>query len=241
MHNHSFLPTPKMFTEYTGPLIGGFLFSYNGWRWTQYIILIIAVPIYLFGVAQPDTYAREILRRRARRNGQPANLRPAESGITIKDMTFVTFVQPLKMLVMEPLVIILSVYVGFIFAVTFQFFISIPAVLELTYGFTVQQVGIAFIAATIGSVLATAMSAAIDFSVPHWCTKNHDGTVPEEYRMLPAMIGGPLVITSLFWIAWTAKPSIHYLSPIFGTLLYIWGAMSIIVSCHLRSPSPTNI
>ncbi len=93
-----------------------------------------------------------------------------------------------------------------------------------------QQVGIAFSAAIVGALLSTAMSTALDISVPHWCTKNHDGTVPEEYRMLPAMVGGPLVTTALFWIAWTAKPTVHYLSPIFGTALYVWGAMSIIVS-----------
>ena len=107
---------------------------------------------------------------------------------------------------------------------------DLVALKGLTYSFTIQQAGIAFSAAIFGSVLSTAMSTTIDLSVPHWCTKNHDGTVPEEYRMLPAMIGGLLVTTSLFWIGWTAKPSVHYLSPIFGTTLYIWGAMSIIVS-----------
>lgn len=93
-----------------------------------------------------------------------------------------------------------------------------------------QQVGIAFSAAIVGALLSAAMSTVVDLSVPHWCTKNHDGTVPEEYRMLPAMIGGPFVTTALFWIAWTAKPTVRYLSPIFGTALYVWGAMSIIVS-----------
>lgn len=163
----------------------------------------------------------------------PLKLMDAQSGVTLQDMSIVTFVVPLKMLVSEPIVICLSLEVGFIFAVTFQWFIAIPAVLETTYNFTVQQVGIAFSAAILGASLSTAMSTIIDISVPHWCTKNRDGTIPEEYRMLPAMIGGPLVMTSLFWIAWTASPSIHYLSPIFGTAVYIWGAQSIIVSICL--------
>ena len=212
-----------------GPLIGGFIFAYGGWRWTQWIVLILAVAVYLFGIAQPDTYPREIQRRRAKRNGVPLKLMDAQSGVTLRDMSIVTFFVPLKMLVTEPIVIALSFEVGFIFAVTFQWFIAIPAVLELTYSFTVQQVGIAFSAAILGSVLSTAMSTIIDITLPHWCTKNHDGTVPEEYRMLPAMVGGILVMTSLFWIAWTASPTIHYLSPIFGTALYIWGAQSVIV------------
>lgn len=151
----------------------------------------------------------------------------------MKDMSIVTFFVPLKMLVTEPIVIGLSLEVGFIFAVTFQWFIAIPAVLETTYSFTVQQVGVAFSGAILGASLSTAMSTIIDISVPHWCMRNHNGTVPEEYRMLPAMIGGPLVMTSLFWIAWTASPSVHWLSPIFGTAVYIWGAQSIIVSICL--------
>ena len=216
-----------------GPLIGGFIFAYGGWRWTQWIVLILAVAVYLFGVAQPDTYPREIQRRRARRNGVPLKLMDAQSGVTLRDMSVVTFFVPLKMLVTEPIVIALSLEVGFIFAVTFQWFIAIPAVLELTYSFTVQQVGIAFSAAILGSALSTAMSTIIDISLPHWCTKNHDGTVPEEYRMLPAMVGGILVMTSLFWIGWTASPKIHYLSPIFGTAMYIWGAQSVIVSMSI--------
>ena len=129
----------------------------------------------------------------------------AQSGVTLKDMSAVTFFVPLKMLVTEPIVIGLSLEVGFIFAVTFQWFIAIPAVLAATYNFTVQQVGIAFSAAILGSSLSTAMSAIIDISIPYWCTKNHDGTVPEEYRLLAAMIGGPLVTTSLFWVAWTVS------------------------------------
>lgn len=181
----------------------------------------------------PCSYPREIQRRRAKRNGMRLKLMDAQSGVTLKDMSVVTFFVPLKMLVTEPIVIALSLEVGFIFAVTFQWFIAVPAVLETTYDFTVQQVGIAFSAAILGSSLSTAMSTIIDISVPNWCTKNHDGTVPEEYRMLPAMIGGPLVMASLFWIAWTASPAIHYLSPIFGTAVYIWGAQSIIVSICL--------
>lgn len=38
-----------------GPLIGGFLSAYGGWRWTQWIILILGLGVYLFGIAMPDT------------------------------------------------------------------------------------------------------------------------------------------------------------------------------------------
>lgn len=67
----------------------------------------------------------------------PLDLMEAQSGVSFNEMSIVTFFTPIKMLATEPLVILLSLYVGFIFAVTFQFFVSIPAVLETTYNFTV--------------------------------------------------------------------------------------------------------
>lgn len=43
----------------------------------------------------------------------------------------------------------------------------------------------------------------------------------EEYRRLPlACIGGPLYALSLFWLAWTAKPSIHWAAPMLSGILF---------------------
>ncbi len=66
---------------------------------------ILGLGAYLFGIGQPDTYPREIQRRRAKRNATPLNLMKAQSGVTLKEMLMVTFFTPLKMLVTEPVVI----------------------------------------------------------------------------------------------------------------------------------------
>lgn len=215
-----------------GPLIGGFIVTLSGgWRWTQWMTLMLTVGAYLFALGMPETYPREIQRRRAKRMGVPNNLVPAQSGVTLTDMAYVTIVQPLIMLVSEPIVIALSLYVGFIFATIFQFFIAVPAVLHLTYKFTVGQAGLAFTAAIGGVVLAAFTSTLCDrLTRPHVSARTHDGKVPEEYRMLPGMIGGIGITASFFWIAWTASPTIHFLVPIFGTALYIWGAASVLTS-----------
>ena len=215
-----------------GPLIGGFIVALNGgWRWTQWMTLILTVGAYLFAIGMPETYPREIQRRRAKRTGMPLLLNPALSGVTLSDMAFVTIVQPLVMIVSEPIVIALSLYVGFIFATIFQFFIAVPAVLNLTYNFTVADAGVAFTAAIAGVIIAVGTSSFLDrLTRPHVSARTHDGSVPEEYRMLPGMVGGIGMTVSFFWIAWTASPKISYLSPIFGTGLFIWGAASSLTS-----------
>ena len=201
----------------------------------QWVTLMLALAALLFGTGLPETYQREILRTRSKRHNLPLRLAKAESGITLSEMSVVTIVTPLKMLVTEPLVIGISLYVGFNFAIIFSFFISIPVVLSSVYNFSIQQVGLAFIAAILGALLAALTTILIDrFAYPRALKKSHDGMVAIEYRLYPAMIGGIGIIASLFWIGWTASPKIHWASPVIGTLLYVWGNLSVLV----RPPFP---
>lgn len=180
----------------------------------------------------PETYNRSLLRRRAARLSlPPPKLLSAQSGVTLNDMTHVTFITPLKMLFTEPIVAILSVYLAFNFAVLFQWFISVPAVLHLVYNFSVQQAGLAFIAAFLGSFLAAVTAVVIDQLTTAQMLKKHgDDRIPLEYRLFPAMVGGFIMTASLFWIGWTAKPAISFASPIVGTVFYTWGSMLALVS-----------
>ena len=214
-----------------GPLVGGFVFAYGSWRWTQWITLILALGALLLGVSMPETYGREILRRRHKRNSTGVKLPAAQSGVTLAQMSKITIFNPIKMLVTEPLVILLSLNVGFIFAVIFQFFISIPAVLSLTYGFTIYQAGLAFIAAIAGALLAAVTATIIDkLTFARVAKKSLNTIVPIELRMIPGIVGSVLITASLFWIAWTASPRVHFLIPIFGTLVFIWGCALVLTS-----------
>lgn len=51
----------------TGPLIGGFIFQYLGWRWTNWIVLIIAGVAVALMLTVKETYAPAILKRKAAR------------------------------------------------------------------------------------------------------------------------------------------------------------------------------
>ena len=204
---------------------------------------MIALPIYLFGIGMPETYERTIVVRRAKgRNLLPPKLMEPSSGATISEMARVTLITPAIMLVSEPLLILASLYLGFNFAVIFQWFIAVPAVLNLVYGFTVQQAGLAFIAAIVGAILATISSTIIDrLSFPRLLRKSQYGSVDVEYRMYSAMVGGPFITASLFWIGWTADPKISWASPVVGTMFYVWGNMMVLVSRVVLNTCPSKI
>ena len=196
---------------------------------------MIALAVYLFGVGVPETYPREILRKRARRGGVHHNLAPALSGVSIGDMGRVTVIDPVKQLVAEPIVMLLSLYLCFNFGILFSWFIAVPAVLHLVYDFTVQQAGLAFISAIVGSLVAALTSIVIDrLTIARLGQKSQDGSVMGmidiEYRLIPAMIGGIGMTASLFWVGWSADPKINWAVPVIGTGVYVWGSMSMLVS-----------
>ena len=192
---------------------------------------MLALAAFLLGIGVPETYPREILRRRARISGNGPKLAKAESGETLGEMIKVTLFTPLQMMFTEPLVAIATLYVAFNFGVLFSFFISVPVVLNLTYGFSLQQAGIAFTAALAGSLLSALTSIIIDrLTYPKHLARNNNNLLDVvEYRLYPAMAGAFGLLISLFWIGWTASPKINWPSPVLGTMLYVWGSQSIIV------------
>lgn len=205
----------------------------------------------LLGIGVPETYPREILRKRARLGGYKINLAKAESGVTLAEMAQITLFTPLAMTVTEPVVIMVTLYLALNFAVLFQWvsrpeephlkyskrtdsspkFIAVPAVLALTYGFTLHQAGLAFIAAIIGALASTLTSSFIDAFTNRRdrCDRKAD-LGPIEYRLVPAMAGSLGMAASLFWIGFSAKPTINHMIPIVGTGVYVWSSMSILTA-----------
>lgn len=214
-----------------GPLILGFIVPVTSWRWTQYVSLMVMLAAFLLGVGMPETYPRHILRVRAKRAGRPHNLPKAESGATLAEMATVTVLDPLIMLVTEPIVLMSSLLLGANFGFLFQWFITVPVALTSAYGFTVQRVGLAFTSALAGTALALAMSIVLDriFSDGGANSKKMGVRRDIEYRLYPAMIGAPLMMGALFWVANTAEPTTHYVVPIIGTAVYVWGSMSVLI------------
>lgn len=51
----------------TGPVIGGFVYQYLGWRWDNWLILILAGVCSLFMLGTKETYAPTILKAKAAR------------------------------------------------------------------------------------------------------------------------------------------------------------------------------
>jgi DHA1 family multidrug resistance protein-like MFS transporter len=199
---YAFLGTAAYIGAACGPIAGGYVVSAFGWRWTQYLSCIVIAAVLLFGIGMSETYQREIPRRRARHSGKEIQQEPAQSGVTISQMARVTVLDPIRMLFTDPIVSLVSVVLIFNFAVVFQWFVTVPAVLASVYGFDLKHVGLAFTTAIVGAVLAAVCNIAIEQVSTGRLMKQQRMSMAQslEYRLIPAMVGQFLVTGSLFWI-----------------------------------------
>jgi MFS transporter, DHA1 family, multidrug resistance protein len=95
-----------------GPIVGGFVtMSHLGWRWTQYITIIMAVCFGSIGfVVVPETFAPALLQKRARKLRYKTNNWALHSEldtveINVRQLTFKYLVRPFEMLVKEPILV----------------------------------------------------------------------------------------------------------------------------------------
>jgi DHA1 family multidrug resistance protein-like MFS transporter len=189
--------------------------------------LFISLGAFLFGLGIPETYGREIPRRIAKRAGRFESFTepPAQSGVTIAQMLKITVVTPAVMLVSEPIVMLCSLSLLFNWAVLFQWFITVPFVLQNVYKFTLAQAGLAFISAIVGTIVAAIITILIEqLLFRRAVTSGTKTSLPLEYRLIPAMIGSLLLPASLFWVGWSAGTN-PWGVPVVGTAVYVCGSL----------------
>jgi hypothetical protein len=145
--------------------------------------------------------------------------------------------RPVHMIFTEPIVAAFGVYVAFNFAILYGFFAAFPAVFEGTYDFNTGESGLVFVAIAIGNVLAYLIFIFIDrVKFRPLVLAAKDGTpVPPEARLYAAFVGAALLPISLFWFAWTARPSIHWICPVIASVPFAIGNLLVFYSAMLYS------
>jgi hypothetical protein len=215
------------------------------WRWTQWLILFFGLVSYIITVPSRETYRKIILTNRAKRLNLPAPPSPLPPGMSkIRFLLLVTLMRPMTMLFTEPIVTFFSTYTAFNFSVLFGFFAAFPIVFESPYPdiqiyhFNTGEAGLVFLGLGLGVVIATGIFILMNNLIYRKKTLARRATgdftpLPPEERLWPAMLGSFLLPLGLFWFAWTARPSIHWISPVLATIPFAMGNMLVFCSCVL--------
>ena len=95
-------------------------------------------------------------------------------------------------------------------------------------------IGLAFLGLAVGCVFGLCLIIAYDVCLykPQVRVQG-PSQVPPEQRLYMAMIGACCLPTSLFWFGWSARPSVHWISPIAAEALFGCGNLLVFVAANL--------
>ncbi|KAK0651008.1 major facilitator superfamily domain-containing protein, partial [Cercophora newfieldiana] len=213
------------------PVIGAFVTSRKGWRWTQYTALFFcAFSLLLIIPFGRETFHSAIQRRRAKALNHPVDPSPPLNK-RVQQFLTITILRPLHMLFTEPIVGLVCLYVSCEFATLFTFFAAVPYIFHSVYNFTVEQSGLVFLSVVVGCVLGTLTIVLCDiFLYRKEIPRHPPHMVPPEYRLYPAMIGSVGLPIGLFWLAWTARADVHWAAPVVAMVPFAWGNLCVFIS-----------
>jgi DHA1 family multidrug resistance protein-like MFS transporter len=224
---------------FTGPLmapfVGGFI-SMNphlGWRWTEYIVgILCSLAFVLVLFFMNETYPpvvliqkAEELRRRTKNWGIHAKQEEIE--VDFRELIERNFSRPLRMLTTEPIVLLLSLYMAFIYGLLYLFLTAYPLVFQGVYHFNGGVGGLPFFGMITGELLAGVLMILRQPAYVRKLVANNNRPIP-EWRLPEIIIGGVAFAGGLFWLGWSGYTGkVHWIVPTLSGLLSGFGLMCI--------------
>jgi len=128
------------------------------------------------------------------------------------------------MMLFEPLVLFTCLYIAYVYAIFYIFLQSYPIVFRGIYGFSAGQQGLTFLPIGVGAIITAGFYLAWDTILSKARAQGKAWSQKEEMRRLPlSLFAGPLMVIGLFWLGWTAKPSIHWIVPTLSGIIFGMG------------------
>ncbi|KAF2011060.1 bicyclomycin resistance protein [Aaosphaeria arxii CBS 175.79] len=221
-----------------GPVIGGLVSEWKGWRWTQWTTLFFAATAFpLLGFVH-ESYRGVLLQRIAKREGIGSSEHSKKLSNSLRAFFTKTVSRPVHMLFTEPIVGFVCLYCSFQFALLYTFIVGMPYVFSHTYGFSAMQQSLSFLGLTIGAILAGITLVIMDYYVyqsihRRFRVATPNGFFPPEHRLYPAMLGSCLLPIGLFFFAWTARSDVTWVVSLLAQCVTMLGSILAYVSVNM--------
>lgn len=215
------------------PVIGGYITaSFLGWRWDEYILGIfssfVLVILVLFF---EESYPPRLLAFRAhdirKATGNWAVTAPIEDlELDLHVMLEKTVLKPLKMLAVEPILFLISLYHGFIYGILYLCLECVPLIFE-DYGWKGGNVFLPYLGMLVGTILVSITNLVIfEPRFNRILAASPSPVLPEE-RLPLMMLSGIAFPVGIFLLCWSGAYHAMWFVPTVGCAFIGYGLIGI--------------
>lgn len=215
------------------PVAGAFLSYEAHWRWTAWVTLIFAGVLCfaaLFTVR--ETSSRKILQLKAKRlrfetRNWALHAKSEETPIEFHDIIQRYLTKPVRIIVQEPILIILTAYLTLVYGILYLSFQAFPAAYQQR-GWSIPMSNVPFLAVLLGVISAflTCSLYTMTYFKRRVIAKN--GMMEPEWRLPPMILGAALLPPSLFWFGWSGN--VHWICQVIASYMIGYGLLLIFIT-----------
>ncbi|KAL1653553.1 hypothetical protein SLS61_004063 [Didymella pomorum] len=182
-----------LFGPILGPICGGFIAQRAGWRWDMWVVLIVGIllTVGLFVFNRETNHSVLLTRKtlRLRTELQRPDLQNVmnrdkpTAALSPKAILLNGITRPLKLLSTQPIVLLCSLYMSFLFGLLFLLFTTLTPVFISTYGWAPDMTGLAYLGIGIGNFLGIGFVAKTSDATIIKLAKRNGGKYEPEMRL----------------------------------------------------------
>ena len=199
-----------------GPVIGGFVTQYLGWRWNNWLELIFSGLALLFVILIRETYAPALLRRKAaaRRaeTNDPRWWSRYDEKLGLWPSLQLNLARPFVMILTEPICQFWCLFISVVYGILYLCFIAYPIVFSEIRGWSPSMSGLAFLGIGVGGVLAIVSEPLVRKLINSHPIDPETGKPKPEAMISVVCIAALLTPIGELWFAWTCVPKdLHWI------------------------------
>jgi hypothetical protein len=145
------------------------------------------------------------------------------------------------MLIQEPILLLITLYMAFIYGILYLFFESYPLSFQRERGWNLGVGALPFLSLTVGVVFGSIFVSYITKTRFARKMRQRGCVVPEE-RLPPMILGAIMLPIGLFWFAWTSSPHITWVPQVLagipigmGIFMIFLQGINYIIDCYLMN------
>ena len=216
-----------------GPIIGGFVAQYLGWRWTNWVVMILSSVAWIFVCVLKETYSPALLiKKAAKRRAETEDPRwwcRYDRKVSLVELLKVNLSRPFVMAVTEPICIFWNFYIAIIYSILYLCFVAYPIVFTQIRGWKIGVSGLAFVGIGVGSLVVIVAEPLLRRMINAHRHDPETGKVTPEAMVSVVCIAAVLVPIGELWFAWTCVPPVHWIWPILAGIPFGAGNTAVFI------------